>query len=105
VAQTIAEVGLERLLPDVFDSAVVGLAKPDPAIFELAAARLGVPLRELVHVGDSESADVAGAHGAGAYAIRFDGLLPNESPTAADGHARTHAELRALLAGALGRPL
>ena len=37
----------------VLDSAVVGVAKPDPAIFELALERLGVAAERALHVGDT----------------------------------------------------
>lgn len=51
-----------------FDAIVIsgasGVAKPDPAIFELAAARLNVPVTAAWHVGDSLANDVAGARDA-----------------------------------------
>ncbi|MCC6767202.1 MAG: HAD family hydrolase [Deltaproteobacteria bacterium] len=42
----------------VVDSAIEGLAKPDPAIYTLAAVRLGVPAAAVLHVGDSWERDV-----------------------------------------------
>ena len=48
----------------VIDSAVVGVSKPDPAIFALALDALGMPTADrstVVHVGDSLRYDVAGA--------------------------------------------
>lgn len=42
----------------VVDSALEGVAKPDPAIYALAAARLGLPTRTILHVGDSWARDV-----------------------------------------------
>jgi HAD superfamily hydrolase (TIGR01509 family) len=56
----------------VIDSTVVGAAKPDPRIFHMALARAGVPPPETVHVGDTLSADVAGACAAGITPIHFD---------------------------------
>lgn len=57
----------------ILDSAVVGLEKPDPAVFALALDRLGgVPPDRAVHVGDSVTADVAGARAAGLRALHFD---------------------------------
>jgi FMN phosphatase YigB (HAD superfamily) len=101
--ETLTEVDVARYFVAIVDSGVVGISKPDPAIFEVAARALDLPLSALVHVGDSESADVVGAHAAGAYAIRFDGLVPNAATdTVADGHARSYGELRALLGPALG---
>lgn len=40
----------------------VGCVKPDPAIFALAAARLGLPAHELLMVGDTVDDDGAAAH-------------------------------------------
>jgi putative hydrolase of the HAD superfamily len=57
----------------VVDSAVVGVAKPDPAIFRIALDALGVPAGGTVlHVGDSLRYDVAGALAAGLQPIHLD---------------------------------
>jgi putative hydrolase of the HAD superfamily len=56
----------------VLDSAVVGVAKPDPAIFHLALEALGVAADETVHVGDTPAADVAGARAAGVAPVLVD---------------------------------
>jgi putative hydrolase of the HAD superfamily len=47
----------------------VGYAKPDPRIFAIALARLGVTPAEAAHVGDSEREDLAGAEAAGLRAV------------------------------------
>jgi FMN phosphatase YigB (HAD superfamily) len=50
----------------VIDSHVVGVAKPDPAIFEPALAYFpGVPRHRIAYVGDSVVTDVAAARAAG----------------------------------------
>jgi len=77
----------------VVDSAVVGVAKPDPAIFGIALDALGVTCRETVlHVGDSLRYDVAGALAAGLEPVHLD---PHGFCPAPDGHRhiRTLAEL------------
>ena len=59
----------------VIDSAVVGVSKPDPAIFALALDALGLPDVErstVVHVGDSLRYDVTGALAAGVRPIHLD---------------------------------
>jgi HAD superfamily hydrolase (TIGR01509 family) len=56
------------------DSQVVGLRKPDVAIFHLAVSRLGVEPAEAVYVGDSYGFDVLGARAAGLRPILFDPL-------------------------------
>ena len=49
----------------VVDSVEVGLAKPDPAIYALAAERLALAPGEILHVGDSWERDVVAAAAAG----------------------------------------
>ncbi|HEY7207908.1 MAG TPA: HAD-IA family hydrolase [Gaiellaceae bacterium] len=56
--------GLDGLLSTVVTSAEAGAPKPDPAVFRLALARLGVSAERAVHVGDSD-ADEFGARAAG----------------------------------------
>jgi putative hydrolase of the HAD superfamily len=77
----------------VVDSAVVGVAKPDPAIFGIALDALGVPASGTVlHVGDSLRYDVAGALAAGLEPVHLD---PYGFCLAPDGHrhVRTLADL------------
>jgi putative hydrolase of the HAD superfamily len=57
---------------DVIDSALVGYAKPHPGIFRAALERAGVGPGEAMHVGDTVSADVAGAQAAGIVPIHLD---------------------------------
>ena len=54
----------------------VGVSKPRPVMFEVTAAALGVKPDELLHIGDLEYTDVAGAHGVGAKAGLFTGANP-----------------------------
>jgi putative hydrolase of the HAD superfamily len=56
----------------VLDSEVVGVAKPDPRIFELALERIGVPAERAMHVGDTPAADVDGARAAGVRPVLLD---------------------------------
>ncbi|HTX10869.1 MAG TPA: HAD family hydrolase [Solirubrobacteraceae bacterium] len=58
----------------VIDSTVVGSAKPDPRIFEIALALAGAAASETAHVGDALVNDVAGALAAGITPIHFDPL-------------------------------
>jgi len=84
----------------VVDSAVVGVAKPDPAIFGIALDALGVTASAtVVHVGDSLRYDVAGARAAGLQPVHLD---PHGFCPAPDGHrhVRTLAELARGLDGA-----
>jgi putative hydrolase of the HAD superfamily len=82
----------------VVDSAVAGVAKPNPAIFRIALDALGVPpSRTVLHVGDSLRFDVAGALAAGLQPVHLDpyGFCP-----APDGHP--HIRTLAELAGEIG---
>jgi putative hydrolase of the HAD superfamily len=56
----------------ILDSAVVGISKPDPAIFGLALDALDVEPGDCIHVGDTPAADVAGARAAGVTPILVD---------------------------------
>ena len=72
---------LENLLCDLdllpfFDcvaaSAALGCRKPDPAIFQIACARLGIPPERCLHVGDHPEADGDGAAAAGIRPLIID---------------------------------
>lgn len=69
-------------LLDVFDSLVfsdeAGRAKPHIEVFARTARSLSVEPAAMVHVGDLERTDVAGAKQAGYRAIRFVGVTPME---------------------------
>lgn len=64
--------GLRQYLHHVVDSAVVGVEKPDPAIFHHALALAGAMPERTVHVGDLYAVDVAGARAAGLHAVLLD---------------------------------
>jgi putative hydrolase of the HAD superfamily len=79
----ICQVGPGRGVPVtvVLDSAAVGVAKPDPGIFHLALAAVGVDPGAAVHVGDTVGADVDGAVAAGVRPLHLDpyGLCDDDS--------------------------
>ena len=57
----------------VIDSAVVGVAKPDPAIFDHAEVHFpGIARDRIAYVGDSVTMDVGGATAAGLHPILID---------------------------------
>lgn len=62
--------GVELLA--VIDSGAVGVAKPDPAIFELALELVDVPPERVVHIGDAYHYDVGGARAAGIEPVLID---------------------------------
>jgi putative hydrolase of the HAD superfamily len=53
----------------ILDSALVGVEKPDPAIFRAALNALNVAPKEAVFVGDLYDVDVVGARAAGIEAV------------------------------------
>ncbi|HET7842406.1 MAG TPA: HAD-IA family hydrolase, partial [Terriglobia bacterium] len=53
-------------------SAVVGVEKPHPEIFQLALGRAGVAASEAVFVGDTNATDVGGAQLAGLTGVLID---------------------------------
>ena len=60
-------------LAPLFDVAVlsfdVGMAKPDPRIYELATERLGVAANDCLYVGDGSDGELSGAAQAGMTAV------------------------------------
>ncbi len=65
----------------VLDSALVGIAKPDPALYALAVTQLALPPTSILHVGDSWERDVVPAHSVGmraAWLARPDVTTPAE---------------------------
>lgn len=62
----------------VIDSSEVGLIKPDPAVFELALAKAGVPSQKVLLVDDTRE-NVAQAESLGWHVLWFDYAQPDES--------------------------
>ncbi len=88
----------------IVDSAVVGVAKPDPRIFGFALDALDVPADGTVlHVGDSLRYDVAGALAAGLQPMHMDphGFCPEPG---GHPHVRSLAGLAELVASRITGP-
>lgn len=85
--------GLADHLAFVMVSSDYVVRKPDPLLFEIAAAKLGLAPREIWFVGDRLDADVAGAQAAGMRAVwlRPPNAAPSSSP---DVTVSDWAELR-----------
>ena len=89
-------------LAERFDFAVyaqdIGIEKPDPRTFHIAARRADCGLDQLLHVGDSLETDVEGAQAVGVRAVWLnrDGL-PNESGIEPDDEIESLTELPAIL--------
>jgi Predicted hydrolase (HAD superfamily) len=65
--------GLLCSFKSVIESAVVGVRKPDPAIFTLGVRELGIEAYETVVIGDSFSKDIIPAKAAGCHTIWLKG--------------------------------
>jgi putative hydrolase of the HAD superfamily len=67
-------VGLAEHFETVVDSGLEGVRKPDPAIFRLALARMGIGPEGVLYAGDIPEVDVVGARAAGLDAVLIDTL-------------------------------
>lgn len=72
VEQDLALAGYDGLFEAVVDSHVVGVEKPDPAIFRIALERMAASAETSVFVGDVPAIDVAGARAAGIAPVLLD---------------------------------
>lgn len=70
--------------------------KPEPPLFRMALARIGVEPREAAMVGDSEAADIAGGRAVGMRTVLY--APDGNDDTVADAVVRSFREL-AVLAG------
>ena len=75
IEEQLGRAGLASYFRTVLDSALVGVEKPNPGIFEMALDRAGVAADEAVFVGDLYATDIGGARLAGIRGVlmaRFD---------------------------------
>lgn len=90
---------LELELADYFAFLVVssrlGIAKPQPGVFDMALARIGVPARQAVYIGDTYVKDVLGARSAGLAPVLLD--RAGRGPAADCPTVRSLTELLPLL--------
>jgi HAD superfamily hydrolase (TIGR01549 family) len=70
--QPVFELGLAEHFDVLVFSCDVGMAKPQRAIFEHTATQLGLPLAQLLMIGDSRHDDVRGARAAGMQALHLE---------------------------------
>ncbi len=85
LSKLLANHGFLEYLDVLVFSDEVGVAKPQRPMFDTAAERLNVDVADLLHIGDLEVTDVAGAKGVGAQAALFAGVnASNLDDTQAD---------------------
>ena len=75
----------------ITDSGVLGVGKPDAAVYQATIAGLGVAPEQILHVGDSVVYDVDGAAACGLQSVHMD--PHGVCPSSAHPHVRTLAEL------------
>ena len=97
----LTQLGLERWVAKekMIISSEVGVAKPDPRIFQLVEARCGVSADELLYIGDAYENDVIGAKNAGWQVIWLNRRLhePAEQPSRADFYTTDDRDILPLI--------
>jgi HAD superfamily hydrolase (TIGR01549 family) len=68
----LTNMGMRGYFQAIFDSAIVGVEKPHPEIFQLALASAKTAANEAVFVGDTNATDVGGAQLAGLHGVLID---------------------------------
>lgn len=77
LAAVLQDFGLLRCFRHVIDSAVVGVRKPDPAIFQMAIDKLQLPPNEIVAIGDNFQKDIEPVLNLGCKGIWIKGVSWN----------------------------
>lgn len=97
--ESLRRLGIEQTFASLSISGEVGVAKPDPAIFEAALRNLHVEPEQAWHIGDDPVTDVGGAHAAGLTAVWLNrrGSIWNDGQPPPEHTISSLAELRKLL--------
>ncbi|MDE6792479.1 MAG: HAD family hydrolase [Muribaculaceae bacterium] len=80
IETVLKDFGIDKYFKKVIESAVVGVRKPDPKIFELGVEALGLKPEEVLVFGDSYSKDIVPAEKAGCQVmwLKGKGWTPEE---------------------------
>ncbi len=73
IRAVIEDFELTEYFGEIIESAVVGVRKPDPAIFALGVEKIGLPAEKIVVIGDSYSKDIVPAISIGCQTIWLKG--------------------------------
>ena len=73
VESVLADFDLRRYFRDIIESAVVGVRKPDPKIFQLGVDALGLKPEEVLVIGDSYKKDIVPAESIGCHVLWLKG--------------------------------
>lgn len=82
------EFGLTKYFNSIIESSVVGLRKPDPALFNLGVKALGVEADEIVVIGDSYRKDIYPSTTLGCRTVWLKKVCWEEEPIV-EGHTPT----------------
>ena len=95
IEEQLGRLGLAQQFETIIDSAVVGVEKPHPEIFQIALGRLGVSASEAMFVGDTYSVDIGGAGLAGLAGALIDrvGAYPNADGLRVNSLSQLHGIL------------
>ena len=72
IERVLSRCGIADCFESITDSAIVGVEKPRPEIFDAALSTMQVPAGESLYVGDVYSVDYLGASNAGMQAVLLD---------------------------------
>ncbi len=73
ISTVLKDFGIAKYFPEIIESAVVGIRKPDPAIFSLGVKKMGLEPGEVLVIGDSYSKDIVPAEKIGCQVIWLKG--------------------------------
>ena len=74
INQVLKDAGIDGYFKNVIESAVVGVRKPNPAIFALGVCALDLPASQVLVVGDTYSKDIMPAYKLGCCTLWIKGL-------------------------------
>ena len=74
INQVLKDAEIDGYFKEVIESAVVGVRKPNPAIFALGVCALDLPASQVLVVGDTYGKDIMPAHKLGCHTLWIKGL-------------------------------
>lgn len=100
INQVLKDAEIDGYFKEVIESAVVGVRKPNPAIFALGVCALDLPASQVLVVGDTYGKDIIPAHKLGCHTLWIRGLQWEEKQvdeSIPDGIIRKLSEMEEFL--------
>ena len=100
INQVLKDAGIDGYFQNVIESAVVGVRKPNPAIFALGVCALDLPASQVLVVGDTYGKDIIPAHKLGCHTLWIKGLQWEEKKvdeSIPDGIIKKLSEMKGFL--------